>query len=258
MKETEVLIPIKGTKLNIHGVLRGNYTESLVILCHGLGGWMHEMLMFNAARYFDKQGIASLRVSFYGYGEDQRNINEYDVSVGAEDIDMIVDFVKKKGAHWVAVIGHSYSGMAIPYSSKQNFEAAVLWDPSHTDGYNTLEAQLNLEKDFKFDKELKAYISPLGSGSIISKKVFENYQPGSTEKSKQFKIPTLIVNASYSKEMAEYGKKYANSINAPTKQVVIPNTSHPFVEEGAIEKLYRITGDWLKQQLKTKFRIIGN
>jgi hypothetical protein len=40
------------------------------------------------------------------------------------------------GSDWICVIGHSYSGMAIMYSQKQAFDAAVLWDPSHTNGYD--------------------------------------------------------------------------------------------------------------------------
>ena len=154
MKETEVQIPIPDTSLNIHGVLRGDYGKPLVILAHGLGGWMHEALMFNASRYFDENGIASLRVSFYGDGEDQRNINGYDVHTGAVDIDTIVDYVKDKSASWTCVVGHSYSGMAIVYSQKQRFDGAVLWDPSHTDGYDNQQAKSNLEKDFLFIKEL--------------------------------------------------------------------------------------------------------
>lgn len=249
MKEKQVQIPIPNTKLKIFGVLRGDYTKPLVVLCPGLGGWIHETIGFNGSRYFDKKGIASLRVGFYGDSEDQRNINDYDVNNAAEDIDTIVDFVKKNGAIWVAVIGHSYSGMAIPYSTKQLFNAAVLWDPSHTDGYSTLQAQFNLEKDFKYDKELDAYISALGSGYVISRKVFENYMPGSVVKSKKFKIPTLIINAGFSKEMQAYGKKYAESIDAPTKQLILPNTTHPFTEDEAMEKLFSETYKWIKQQL---------
>ena len=249
MKEKSVKIPIVGGKLNVHGVLRGNYNKPLVILAPGLGGWMHETLLFNAARYLYKQHIASLRVSFYGDDKDQRNINECDVNTAADDLDSIVDYVKTKGASWVAVIGHSYSGMAVVYSRKQQFDAAVLWDPSHTDGYSTLEAQFNLEKDFKFDKELDSYVSALGSGYVISRKVFENYEPGSVVKSKKFKIPTLIINADYSKEMKKYGALYAKSIDAPTKQIVIPNSTHPFVEDGAMEQLFEQTVDWLKPQI---------
>ncbi len=247
MSETAVEIPIPNTTLNVHGVLRGDYDRPLAILLPGLGGWMHETLLFNASRFLDQNGIASLRVSFYGDGDDQRNINEYDVHNCAEDIDTIVDYVKEQGAEWIAVAGHSYSGMAIPYSQKQRFDTAILWDPSHTDAYSTLEAQFNLKKDFKLDRDLDAYVSALGSGYVISRKVFEDYKPGSVEISKKFKIPTLILNASFSPEMQAYGKKYADSIDSETKQIVIPNSSHPFTEDGAMEQLFEETVEWIKK-----------
>lgn len=249
MSEQLLEIPIPETELKVHGVLRGDYDSPFAILMPGLGGWMHDGLLFNAARAFEKKGISSLRVSFYGDGEDQRNINDYDVNNCAEDIDVIVDYVKGKGTQWVSTVGHSYSGMAIVYSKKQQFDGAVLWDPSHTDGYSTLEAQFNLKKDFKYDKELDAYVSALGSGYVISRKVFENYEPGSVEKSKRFKVPTLIINAGYSKAMQDYGKKYADSINAPTEQTVIPNVSHSFTEDGAMEKLFELTTEWIQKQV---------
>ncbi len=48
MKERPIEIPIPNSKLKIHGVLRGDYSHPLVILAPGLGGWMHDLLVFNA------------------------------------------------------------------------------------------------------------------------------------------------------------------------------------------------------------------
>lgn len=249
MTETEIRIPIKGTKLNIHGILRGELTQPIIVLAHGLSGWMHETLMFNASRYFEGKGVSSLRVSLVGDGDDQRNISDFGVHENANDIDAITDYLRENGVNKIAVVGHSYSGMAIVYSRKQKFDAAVLWDPSHTDGYETKNAKDNLEKDFKFIKELDTYVSGLGSGYVISRKVFENYQPGSHVMAQKFKIPTLIISAGLSKVMQNYGKLYASEISAETKQVIIKNSSHPFVEDGAMEKLFDATYEWLKNKL---------
>jgi alpha/beta superfamily hydrolase len=59
--------------------LRGSFAQPLAIIAPGLGGWMHEMLLYNAARYFDKKGIATLRVSLYGDEPDQRDSVDCDV-----------------------------------------------------------------------------------------------------------------------------------------------------------------------------------
>ena len=251
MTEQKVAIPIPGTKLKIHGMLRGDYSSPLAVLAPGLGGWMHDLLVFNASRFFERQGIATLRVSFYGYDENQRDIKDFDVKVNAEDIDIIVDYVRKEGAKWVAVVGHSYSGMGIIYSKKQQFDAAVLWDPSHTGGYDEPMAINNLEKDFIYIKQLDSYVSGNAMGAVISRKVFEDYEPGSKAMARKFKVPTLIVNAGWSKEMKAYGQDYADNIDAPTKHIIIPNSTHPFTEEGVMEDLFQKTTAWLKEQLNS-------
>jgi alpha/beta superfamily hydrolase len=249
MHETEVHIPVPDSGLEIHGVLRGDYSSPLAVLAPGLGGWMHDLLLFNASRFFEKQGIATLRVSFYGDDKKQRNIGDFGVKTNASDIDTIVDYVKEQGSEWVCVIGHSYSGMAIVYSAKQAFDAAVLWDASHTDGYDEPQAKKNLENDFMYIKELDSYVSANGSGYVLSRKVFEDYAPGSTEMAKNFTVDTLVVNAANSGEVMErFGKDYTNNINAETEHIVIPDASHPFTEDGAMERLYEATAQWIKEK----------
>jgi alpha/beta superfamily hydrolase len=248
--ERNINVPIPETDLEIHGVLRGEYAQPLAILAPGLGGWMHDLILFNASRYFEEQGIATLRVSFYGDGEEQRNIGDFDVKTNAADIDTIVDYARQNGAGWICVIGHSYSGMAIVYSQKQAFDAAVLWDASHTDDYDEPEAKKNLEKDFLYIPELDSYVSAHGAGYVLSRKVLENYSPGSTIMAQAFTVNTLIVNASDSGEaMERFGQDYANSVDAKTKHIVIPGASHPFTEDGAMERLYAATAEWIKEQI---------
>lgn len=246
MKETDVKIPLSTSSLYIYGTLRGKYESPLIILCHGYGGWMHEMLLFNASRYFEKQGFSTLRLSMYGGGEQSRNISQSDVMTHANDIDDVVSYLKAKKVHWVAVVGHSYSGMAIVYSKKQQFDAAALWDPTHTDGYDEPQNKKNLEEDFIFIEELSAYVSGIGSGYVYAKTVFDNDYPKSREVAKKFKIRTGVFNADWSKEQQRYGKDYADNINAEAKQIIIPNSSHPFTEDGAAEKLFKATADWFQ------------
>ncbi len=248
--ERNVHIPIPSSKLEIQGVLRGKYTSPLAILAPGLGGWQHDLLLFNASRFFEQKGIATLRVSFYGDDDRQRNICDFGVKTNAEDIDSIVDYVREQGSDWICVIGHSYSGMAIVYSQKQAFNAAVLWDASHTDGYDEPQAKKNLEKDFLYIDALSSYVSAQGSGYVLSSKVFEDYVPGSTAMAKAFKVDTLVINASDSGEaMYRFGEDYTNNISAQTERVVIPDASHPFTEDGVMEKLYEVTTNWIKEKL---------
>jgi pimeloyl-ACP methyl ester carboxylesterase len=249
MKEKEVKIPLAGVNLFIYGTLRGNYEHPLIVLCHGYGGWMHEMLLYNAARHFENEGFSTLRLSMYGGGEKSRNISESDVMTHAIDIDEVVSFVKEKGAKWVALAGHSYSGMAIVYSKRQQFDAAALWDPTHTDGYDEPKNKKNLQDDFIFIKDINAYVSGLGSGYVYAKTVFDNDYPKIQEAAVKFKVNTCVFNADWSKQQQQYGKNYAELINSATKQIIIPDASHPFTEDGAAEKLFAATSKYFKEQL---------
>jgi pimeloyl-ACP methyl ester carboxylesterase len=247
MTEKEVKIPLSDKGLYIYGTLRGDYDMPLVILCHGYGGWMHEMLLYNGARYFEKEGFATLRLSMYGGGEKSRDIAKSDVMTHASDIDDVVAFVRDKGAAWVGVAGHSYSGLAVIYSTKQEFDAAALWDPTHTDGYEEPQAKKNLEKDFIFVNKLNAYVSGSGSGYVYAKTVFDNDYPKSNDMAAKFKVQTCVINASWSHKQQEYGKAYADHIDAATKQVIIPDSTHPFTQEGAAEKLFVQTAEYFNK-----------
>lgn len=182
--EKSLEIPIGETDLRVHGILRGDFTQPLVVLSPGLGGLMNDLLLFNASRHFEREGIASLRISLYGHDDNQRNIKDCDVHTFASDIDSVVEYAKSKGSIWTGVIGHSFSGMAIVFSEDQRFDGAVLWDPSHTDGYDDPEGKKNLEKDFMYVKELDSYVSGDGPGYVLPRRVFEDFAPGSTKKLK--------------------------------------------------------------------------
>lgn len=240
MTEKELKIRI-GDDLYIYGTLRGNYEKPFIVLCHGYGGWMHEMLLYNGARYFEKHGYSTLRLSMYGGGEKSRDITASDVITHAHDIDAVVEYLKSKQVSSIGVAGHSYSGLALVYSKKQDFAAAALWDPTHTDGYDEPETIQNLKDDFVYLKDLNAYVSGKGSGYIYAKTVFDNTYPKSNETAKKFTVPSVVINASWSETQQKYGKMYAQNIHAKTQHVVIKNASHPFTEEGAAEKLYAAT-----------------
>jgi len=246
MKETYIKIPVNGN-LEIHGTLRGNITSPLIILCPGLGGWMHDLQMFNASRYFEKEGYSSLRISFYGHDKKQRNITDFGVKDNASDIDSVVEYARKNGAKFVAVVGHSFSGLAIAYSSKQEFDTGILWDPTHTDGYEDPLAQENLKKDYIYSDKLKSFVSGEGPGYVLSNKVFEEYDPGSTQAISKFRKPLLVINADENEPQITRGLDYVNNCPAKSKQIIIPDSSHSFTEDGALDKLYKATFLWIEK-----------
>jgi len=248
MTEQDVKIPIAESQY-IYGVPRGSYKDPLIILCHGYGGWMHEMLLYNGARHFDKHKFSTLRLSMYGGGESSRDIAKSDLMTHQADIDSVVSYAREQGASWVGVVGHSFSGLAIVYSKEQNFNAAALWDPTHTDGYKTDIAIKDFKDNYEYVESQDAYVSGLGGGYVYAKTIFENDYLSSDQAAAKFTVPSIVVNASWSKDQQEYGRRYAATIAAETEHVVIPDSSHPFTEDGAAAKLFDETAKFFKRQV---------
>lgn len=148
MPEKSISIPLQETGLNLHGTLRGRFEDPTIIIIPGMGGDMNDLLSYNASRYFENQGLSSLRLSLNSGAFDQRNIKDCDINTFLSDIDDAVDFVKHQRAPWICTLGHSFGSMAILYSKKQAFDAAILWDPSHTDNFGNDQSSQNLAKHF--------------------------------------------------------------------------------------------------------------
>ncbi len=247
MKESYLEIPSYKDRVSVHGTLRGDLSSPVVILAPGLGGWMHDLQMFNASRAMEEAGYASLRVSFYGHADNQRNISDYHVHDCAKDIDAVVEYLHKEGADFIAVVGHSYSGLGIMYTEKQQFDTGILWDSTHTDGYEDPESQKNLDRDFIYINELGSYVSGLGPGYVLSKKVFTDYGPGSAIAAQKFTKPLLVINASDTKYQIERGLDYVNNCKTKKKHVIIPDSTHSFTGDGSMEKLFQATVEWMDE-----------
>lgn len=249
MREEKISIPLSEEGIEIYGILRGEFEGPLIILCHGYGGWMHETLLYNGARFFEKEGFSTLRLSMYGGGEKARNIGKSDLITHAASIDDVVEFANESGSTWIGLAGHSFSGMAIVYSEQQQFNAAALWDPTHSDGYDDLENKKHLDNDFIYLEEAKLYVSGLDSGYVYAESIFDNDYLKSREASQEFRISTCVINASWSEKQQKYGKDYSDNIDAETKHIVIPDSTHPFMEDGAAEKLFGETTKFFKNSL---------
>ncbi len=246
MTERQLFIPAVETDITVHSMLRGELDNQLLIIVPGLGGKMNDLLPYSASRYFEERGLSTLRIDLYGNAVDQRNIKDTTVETIASDIDSAVNFAREQGVEWVGVIGHSYAGMAVLYSLSQAFDAAILWDPSHTDDFKTEASRRHLAEHYTYVEELDCYVSGDGSGHILPRSLFDNALPSSTEMAKKFTIGTLIVNASLNTELSQQGDEYREQIGVSVTQKTVTGASHRFTEDGALKSLFDITYDWLR------------
>lgn len=147
MPEKELTIPIPGTKLKIYAKQYGGLNNPVVIFVHGLTGHMDEHLFYNGARYFYRRGIPSIRFNLYDWQKSARKLTNCTLNTHAYDLNVVIDYLRKRKVNKIVTIGHSYGGPTILLAHHNTIDAIALWDPSYED----------LFKGAKYIKELDAY-----------------------------------------------------------------------------------------------------
>ncbi len=238
--EKQIKISIDKKK-KVYGFLRGNLFDTLVMFVHGLTGDMNEHQFFNGARFFEKKEFSSFRFNLYSWQKDARKLHECTLTTHAFDLDLVIKYFRKKGVKKIFVAGHSYGGKTILMSDKKNFNAVVLWDPSHN-----LYPAFSDPSSLVYVKNLKGYIesNDTSYGFLIGEKmVKEEKSYPWKEKIKEIKVPIKIICAE--KGVLVRGcKLYYKFANKPKSLVIIKGANHCFDEEGAEKKLFQETVDW--------------
>ena len=236
--EEEIKIPLKNKKY-IYGILRGSLKNSLIIFVHGFTGHKNEHQFFNGARFFEKNGLSTFRFDLYNWRDDARKLDECTLSLHGQDLDKVVDYFRNKGVKKISVVGHSFGGPSVLLSKKKDFDDTILWEPSD-DKDVVLKA--------RYLKELDKYHcrSESSFGFIISKEMYqENKKLKPSELIKEINVPIKIIVAGLG-TLIEEGRKLLQNANEPKAFAIIPSATHCFDEDGAEEKLFQETLDWIK------------
>lgn len=227
-------------KKKIYGTLRGSLENPLLIFVHGFTGYKDEHIFFNGARYFEKKGISTFRFNLYHWENDSRKMEDCTLSLHAMDLDTVIDYFRKKGVKKIFVTGHSFGGLSVLLSKKQDFDAALLWDASINPSETTKS---------KYIKELDKYYTNLFNayGFTIGKQmVDENNKLKPFNLIKQFIKPIKIIVTGKG-ELINGGKKYFQLANKPKDFAIVPNATHCFDEEGTEDKLFQETLKWVNK-----------
>lgn len=235
--EEELKIKTRNGKI-IHGILRGSLASPLIIFVHGFTGHKNEHQFFNGARFFEKNGFSSFRFDLYSWKEDARKLEECTLSLHGQDLDTVIKYFRNKGVKKIFVVGHSFGGITILLSKDKDFQAVVLWDPSHNPAVVTKS---------KYVKELDRYYKTYDTsyGFTLGKQMYEeNKKLNPFELVASLNLPVKIINAGAG-ILVKGGRKYFQSAKEPKAIAVIPNATHCFDEEGTEEKLFNETLDWL-------------
>lgn len=240
--EKEINIKTKDGHI-VYGTLNWmNKTDKLIIFVHGLTGHKDEHIFYNAAKFFPQKGIATFRFDLYNGNKKGRRLSECTIHTHAEDVNAVVVYFAKKFKR-IYLIGHSLGAPSLIFADTPVAKAIVLWDPASVD-------RSMFDPFCKYNEKLDAYIIDWGTQAIMSKQMYNEMGRNKEwlERLKKIKIPIKIIAATEGDAFLRKSRiSYFKYANEPKQIVFIKNTGHTFSEEGAEEKLFKETLDWIKK-----------
>lgn len=239
MEKPAVISTHDGKK--IYGILRGSLDKPLLVFIHGFTGDMNQHLFFNGARFFEKKGISAFRFNLYSWREGARKLNDSPLSLLGKDLDTVISYFREKGVKKIFVAGHSFGGVTVLLSQKQDFDAAILWDSS---------GDKDVHLKAKYVKAIDKYLLQEGWAEdfTIGKEMYEenNKKLAPTKLIAKIKAPIKIIIAGAG-EMIEDGNELFYAANEPKDKATIEGATHNFDEDGTEEKLFEETYKWIKR-----------
>lgn len=226
----------------IQGMLRGSIKKPLIILVHGLCSNMNEALHYNATRYFEKEGFSCFRFNLYSWEKGSRKLHECTLKTHGEDIDVVLNFLKLKGAKKLFIVGHSYGLPSILHSKSKIFDAVVSWDGSFF-------PHSHFDKSKSIKMPVKGIIiDESGHWAIMSEAmVRESHTVNSIGLIKSLDKPVKFITIPKKTGNLSGAKKMYAASKQEKELKIIVGASHNFTEEGKEEMLYKETTEWLKR-----------
>lgn len=239
--EKRFVIPTKDGK-KIFAKLNGSFQKPLILMVHGLGGSMDEALHHNATQFFVKKGFSVFRFNLYSWEKGGRTMPDCTLKTHGNDIDTVVNFLKRKGTRKIFAIGHSYGAPSILHSDHSKFDGVIFWDGSY---YTISKHFLTL----KYISAIKGRLLQWGVQVVIGEKmVQEAARVNSIKLIRKLTSPIAFFCAGRG-VLIKGGRAMFKA--APTEKLfhIIKGASHNFEEEGVQERLYSATALWIKKFL---------
>lgn len=242
-EEEVIFIDLPGSGgLKIKTILRGNWSQPMVILVHGRPGTGNDCLQYLAAHYLYEQGLSSLRLFLYDFDVHTRNLLDCTLQTHADDFDTVVRYARQNGAKQLFGVGHSYGGPTI-LKAKEKLDGIVLWDPSHGLSFQEYPVEEYPEKlvgDINIGLSGYGYIEP--KAMLDDEKTWGD----NSDWALKHDCPLEVIAADKG-ILKNYGKKYVAAAREPKKYVEIAGASHLFDDSDEVMiKLFEETTAWLK------------
>ena len=157
------------------------------------------------------------------------------------DIDVLCNYLRKKGSPHIVVVGHSMGALCIVHANQTGFDHVIFWDGS----YN-ITKYLEGPDVPKFDSVLL----DCGFGALLSKKMLKEVTLIDYEKKvSELDVPLTLIYAGKG-ELLDGMKAYAKDAKYATSHVV-KGAGHNFDEEDTEEELLRLTLEAVEREMKS-------
>lgn len=243
VKEETVFVDLPNSGgLKIKAILRGSWSQPMVVLVHGRPGTGNDCLQYLAARYLYEQGLSSLRLFLYDFDVHARNLLDCTVQTHADDFDTVIRYARHKGVKQVFGVGHSYGGPTI-LRAKEKLDGIVLWDPSHGLSFQEYHSDEYPEKLVG-----NINIGMAGYGYIEPKAMLDDEKTwgDNSDWALNHNCPFKVISAGNG-ILKSYGKKYVAAAHEPKQYTKISGAGHLFDDSDEVMiKLFDETTSWLK------------
>lgn len=243
MTETELKIPTSDHK-NIYAILRGDDApKPLVILVHGLFGHMNEAMHWGAARFFEKEGFATLRFNLYGPNKDARKMRDCTLKIHGKDIDTVIcHAIQNTSFSRLFLVGHSYGYPAILHAENlAQVHRIASWDGTILPN--------NFCTSLPESADPRGLVSDIGYDALVGFPMVNEAKYTDTAHLLRGRyIPgTIFVASGKSKGgHRESAEKMHALAPSPSRLSVIPTARHNYAEDGALEELVKATAYWFR------------
>ncbi len=215
--------------------------RGLIIYAHGLPSNRNDYTYLQSARLFTKKGYDTLRISFYDWQKNARNLKDCGFEEHAHDLETTIKKFKSKYKR-IYLIGHSWGGPTILQTSMNGIAAVSLWDPS----YN-----VPFWWDACFRKEGKYIFLTGPCDAILSPRMHAAAQSLDYAKcealARRFSTPLQVLHAKKNGRLYKFKKSYHTHAAGPTDYHLIAEADHCFLDEIALKKAIQHTHNWFKK-----------
>jgi pimeloyl-ACP methyl ester carboxylesterase len=225
----------------IHGVLHQpqNQGHPIIVLVHGLTGHMEEYIHLRLARLLSRHGYPVIRFNQYGDQERARKFYTSTITQHVSDTRDVVNYARQEGFEKIILAGHSLGSPVAIAAAGSSIEALILIDPTgwpkdRIRVWKTQDPLLNISY-LDWSKRIL-----LGERWIEDAKT----SPDPYLQFARLQCPVQIIAAANADQLA-FCTRYSDAHPQHPEIQIVPNATHCFTEDGAVETLAGLMIEWI-------------